>query len=355
MKKGIIAGIAAFITVFGLVSVAQAQVYTAPQQLSIAPYYGYSCPSLSYNLVRGSSDYRTQGQVSQLQQFLAGRGYYQPVTGYYGPQTAANVARFQSEQGVYPVTGGVGPLTRAAIQRVCGGAQQGTTFFLNVPFTLSQGQSAKMHQGQLDLTLSQINNPYAAYSAWYWYQQQPTSARITLGQSCAAGMYCAALWYPTQSFDLTVGQTVTWQGYAVTLNALSSTGATFTVTQGNVQNTSVTIASPTHGQTVMRGQQLPITWNAYNLPTNSSTVVDLYTVQGSKVGTIAIQSNVGAGTVTWNVPVGGTVCTMQYPNGLCGQHLSGQYFIKVSVVSGSGFDSNPTVYGSANSGTITIY
>jgi hypothetical protein len=27
----------------------------------------------------------------------------------------------------------------------------------------------------------------------------------------------------------------------------------------------------------------------------------------------------------------------------------------VSVVSGSGFDSNQTVYGSANSGTFTIY
>lgn len=94
------------------------------------PYPGYYpayqapaasfCPQLSYNLYRGLSDYYTQGQVTQLQQFLSTR-YYQPVTGYFGSMTAANVAQFQREQSVYPITGGVGPLTRAAIVRVCGG------------------------------------------------------------------------------------------------------------------------------------------------------------------------------------------------------------------------------------------
>ncbi len=356
MQKGISTAVFAILLGFSGASLAQAQYYTTPTQ-PMVPYYSSSCPTLSYNLVRGSSDYRTQGQVSQLQQFLAARGYYQAVTGYFGPVTASNVARFQAEQGIYPATGGVGPITRAAIARTCGGGQQGSTFYLNTPFTLYVGQTAKLYQGQLDFTLSQINtSPYTSPYGSQWSYPQPTSARITLGQSCPQGLYCATLWYPTQSFDLGVGQGVTWQGYTVILNSLSASTATFTVTYGGTtQTTTVSVASPLQGQTVARGTQLPILWTVNNAPTNSSVVAELYTVQGSKVGTIAIQSNVGAGSFSWNVPVGGTVCTLQYPNGLCGQNLSGQYFVKVSVVSGSGFDSNPTTYGSANSGTFTIY
>ena len=90
------------------------------------PVYPYPdpvqmCPQLSYNLYRGLSDYNTVGQVTQLQQFLSMQGYYQPVTGYFGVITYSNVVRFQQQYAVYPVTGGVGPLTRAAIARVCGG------------------------------------------------------------------------------------------------------------------------------------------------------------------------------------------------------------------------------------------
>ncbi len=103
-----------------------AQVYTYPSYPVSSPPIYNSCPQLSFNLYRGLSDYYpgragTQGQVTMLQQFLAARGYAQGVTGYFGNQTWANVARFQQEQAVYPITGGVGPLTRAAIQRVCGG------------------------------------------------------------------------------------------------------------------------------------------------------------------------------------------------------------------------------------------
>src|ERR1043166_2668041 len=96
-----------------------AQTYAAPAP-AIAPYPANHCPQLSYNLYIGLSDYYTQGQVSQLQQFLSARGYYQPITGYFGTLTRANVAQFQRQYGVDPVTGGVGPLTPAAIARACG-------------------------------------------------------------------------------------------------------------------------------------------------------------------------------------------------------------------------------------------
>ncbi len=465
MQYSIRIGVSAAVSLLGvtlfalaLVAPAQAQYYTPPSTV-VPPIAYQACPALYSSLYIGLSDSRTQGQVSELQRFLSTR-YRQLVTGYYGPMTYGNVVRFQQEQGVYPVTGGVGPLTRAAIQRVCGGGgvtppipggisitnvsgpnslivgQQGTwsittnapfgsylsasvqwgdeyptiypmqsapsgmvanqttfshsysqagtytikftvtdqygrttsatrtvivggsvqsssVFYLNTPFTIMVGQTMKQWQGQLDFTLDSVNSSPYSYPGGY---QSPVSARISLGQSCPPGLYCAMLWYPTQSFDLTVGQSITWQGYTVTLLSLSQNTATFRVTTGTTpQPSSVTVTSPTQGQSVAHGQTLPISWTVQNQSfPNSSVVVDLYTVSGSKIGTIAIQSGIGSGSYNWTVPTPNTICTQQYPNALCGQSLSGQYFIKVSIVSGSGFDSGATTYASGNSGTFTV-
>lgn len=421
---------------------------------AVYPYSG-ACPQLSYNLYRGLSDYHTQGQVSMLQQFLSARGYYQPVTGFYGSLTTGNVAQFQREQGLYPITGGVGPLTRAAIARLCGGypyptptpyapsitsvsgptqltvgqtgtwsvqvvdasqsltysvswgdelypnygaalvpsvvntgtlshtysragtytitftvtnahgqsakssmavvvtdstASTGSTFYLGTPFSLGINQMATQYQGQLQVTLNRINaSPYS----YPWGYGNPSSASVTLGQGCPPGTYCLAIWYPTQSVDLAVGQSTTFMGYTVTLTALTNTSATFTVTSGTSSSGNLSVTAPAAGQTVSHGGALPVSWQS-NIKVAGSVVVDLYTVAGVKVGTIAIQSYNGNGSYTWTVPTPHTVCTLQYPNGLCGMSLSGQYFIKVSIVSGSGFDANPTTFASGNSGTFTI-
>lgn len=89
------------------------------------------CPTLSEDMWYKSCDegldeelcLRTVSgdQVSQLQNFLT--DHYQPTTniiiGYFGRRTESFVRRFQAEHGL-PQTGRVGPLTRAAVQRVCG-------------------------------------------------------------------------------------------------------------------------------------------------------------------------------------------------------------------------------------------
>jgi len=324
--------------------------YSYPAYPSQSP----GCPAIYSNLYIGLSDYSTGGQVSQLQRFLAGRYGNQSVTGYFGFMTRANVARFQQEQGVYPITGGVGPLTRAAIARVCGGGgvtPGSSVFYLNTPFTVSQGTTLKQYQGQLDFTLNRVNtSPYTLYT--YPGYSPAVSATITLGQSCIPGTYC--FYYPTQQFELTVGQSVAWQSYTVTLLSLTQTTATFTVSQsGSHQQATVSVNSPAQGTVVSHGQTLNVAWSTTNVPQSGSTVVDLYTVSGSKVGTIAIQSGVSSGNYNWVVPTPNTICTLQYPNGLCGQNLSGQYFIKVSLVSGNGFDGG-AVFASGNSGTFTV-
>ncbi len=86
----------------------------------------FSCPTLSQNLWQGVKG----PSVASLQQFLlsAGTYTYPEITGYYGPATQQAVEKWQAQNGVVsfgtPNTTGygvVGPATRAAISRVCGG------------------------------------------------------------------------------------------------------------------------------------------------------------------------------------------------------------------------------------------
>jgi PKD repeat protein len=82
-----------------------------------------SCLSLNYNLYPDVTDAATGGEVSRLQQFLGVN-----PTGYFGPQTLLAVQTWQASHGVVssgsPDTTGygyVGPKTRAAMARGCGG------------------------------------------------------------------------------------------------------------------------------------------------------------------------------------------------------------------------------------------
>ena len=86
-----------------------------------------TCPNLSITMQRGSRDFTTNGQVTELQIFLAERydvAEESLVTGYFGKVTESYVIRFQNEHGL-PAFGIVGRLTRAKIQEVCGGPTQG--------------------------------------------------------------------------------------------------------------------------------------------------------------------------------------------------------------------------------------
>lgn len=86
------------------------------------PQPGVYCPHLTRDLKFRDRDATTGGQVTELQKFLADYYDLDPsdyVTGYFGRLTQLNVIRFQREQNL-PAFGYVGPLTRAAIARVCG-------------------------------------------------------------------------------------------------------------------------------------------------------------------------------------------------------------------------------------------
>jgi putative peptidoglycan binding protein len=117
MKTILVGSLSALAFLVPLVSLAQEN----------QPPTGGYCPQISQNLKRGDRDATTvpPGQVTELQKFLSDHYDLNPddyVTGYFGARTQANVMRFQQEQNIIPVSGFVGPLTRAAIARVCAGA-----------------------------------------------------------------------------------------------------------------------------------------------------------------------------------------------------------------------------------------
>src|SRR3989344_2848388 len=81
------------------------------------------CSVLYRNISQGTSG----DDVSSLQEFLREEGYFSAnATGYFGPITAAALARWQAAQGV-DSAGVVGPITRERIKVWCGLPGQGDT------------------------------------------------------------------------------------------------------------------------------------------------------------------------------------------------------------------------------------
>jgi hypothetical protein len=79
------------------------------------------CPKIERSIGRGNSQATTTGEVGQLQRFIANHFNLDPkdvVTGYFGSTTEGYLKKFQESQGIAPAPT-VGPLTRAAIARLC--------------------------------------------------------------------------------------------------------------------------------------------------------------------------------------------------------------------------------------------
>jgi len=76
-----------------------------------------SCAAFTMDHSNGSSG----SEVTRLQNFLIGKGYTiaAGATGYFGGQTQAALASFQSAMGIAPAAGYFGPITRAAVNGMC--------------------------------------------------------------------------------------------------------------------------------------------------------------------------------------------------------------------------------------------
>jgi len=78
---------------------------------------GGSCASFTMDLTMGASG----AEVTALQNFLIGEGHSiaAGATGYFGAQTQAALAAYQSANGISPAAGYFGPITRAKVNSEC--------------------------------------------------------------------------------------------------------------------------------------------------------------------------------------------------------------------------------------------
>lgn len=77
-----------------------------------------TCLEIKVSLTYRSNDVRTDGAVSELQDFLIANGYLDAqVSGFLGIKTVAAIKKFQADHGI-KATGAVGPITRAKIKAI---------------------------------------------------------------------------------------------------------------------------------------------------------------------------------------------------------------------------------------------
>ncbi len=108
---------------------------------SVAYGQTISCVDLNVTISLGSTDARTKGEVSKVQNFLYAQKYLMVTsTGYFGAMSQSAVRKFQGNNGI-PVTGTVGPLTRAKIKQISCTSASLPSSSANKTMQVSSGES----------------------------------------------------------------------------------------------------------------------------------------------------------------------------------------------------------------------
>ena len=117
--------VAALAAGFALVAMSFAVAPAAHAQTTTTTTTSMAAPMFTTDLTVGS----TGASVSALQTWLISKGYSIPAgaTGYFGTQTKAAVAAFQTANGISPAAGYFGPITRAKANAMGGSTTGGTT------------------------------------------------------------------------------------------------------------------------------------------------------------------------------------------------------------------------------------
>lgn len=350
------------IAVFGVLA---ALAFAVPAFAQYAPTYpyptptpSYACPQLTYNLYRGLNDYRTGGQVSQLQQFLSARGYSQLVTGYFGSMTYANVAQFQREQGVYPITGGVGPLTRAAIARVCGGVVYPPPVSGGISITNISGPNS-VAVGQSATWSITTNAPYGSYLSTSVRWGDENLYGYPYGMAAASPVSQQTSF--THSYSQAGTYTIT---FTVTDNAGRIATANTTVVVGGTQNSSITFsANPTSG-----APPLAVNFSAGGLTAGGSYYLNYGDGTNAQLSLISLPCYYGAvscpssaNTSHTYTQVGTYIAQLTYqpsfycpPGGMCPMMMPAPQIVGTVTVTVTGSTQNNTFTATPTSGVAPL-
>lgn len=267
-----------YATLFSLICLLISPAISSAQQGDVDDSGDPSCALISTNLRYLSTDAKTGGAVSILQDFLYSNGYLsvQP-TGFFGGMTRKSVIAFQNTHGISATPPGyVGALTRQKIKEVDCGGQTSNTAILPVststdPVVLTNNPSAYIR------VESVVGNETWAMDSGYnvlWsYGYLTGNVKVSLvngGKICSLGISNvqpgSLTVHPKTSIICTDGTVLTPGSYKVRISSvvLRSASADSTGSVTLVSNSSeiptISVLSPKAGDTYTAGQTVNIKW-----------------------------------------------------------------------------------------------
>ncbi|MEK7601675.1 MAG: peptidoglycan-binding protein [Patescibacteria group bacterium] len=284
---------------------------------SVRPNPSYICPAFRRALAYGANG----DDVVELQKFLSSQGLLSSdsATGFFGRMTEAAVQKLQAQNGIvssgdHATTGwgAIGPNTRAWIARWCNGnnpnfsasprsgsAPLTVTFrTTTTPATNDGTYTVEFGDGTTGAITYDSNAPAGVCAEGFGGPCNGYNSLVTSHTYTASGTYSAKLIYQPP-----MPQCPSGLNCAQAMPAPRTVGTmTITVTGPVDPNApSVTITSPSAGTRVAQGQQLTISWEARNVPSNARVGLWLTRPNGGSEG-IIVSGKTGSGTYTWTVP-----------------------------------------------------
>ena len=194
------------------------------------------CVALTTNMRIGSTDVYSRGEVTSLQQFLVGQGYFNSAylgSGRFGPITYRAVLNFQRAYGL-PTTGYVGPMTREVMRNVYCITPTPTVSLYDVqPGTATVGTTVTLTGSAL------TNNNTILMDGSVVARDVPVSSSVTL--PCTDSLTCRGI---RQTLLFTVPSAISPYcppGFACALYMRMVTPGTYTIAVQNENGTSNTV------------------------------------------------------------------------------------------------------------------
>jgi peptidoglycan hydrolase-like protein with peptidoglycan-binding domain len=294
---------------------------TPVQPGDVDPQGDNSCLDLTISLRYKDTDAKTDGQVSQLQDFLVAQGYITGnPTGYFGLVTLGGVKKFQSKYGFSP-TGFVGPLTKAKIKEIS--CNTATTYpnnpsdransNNNLPTGCTSTSGYSPVTGERCILKNQDDNNYninqklpyislvSGKAAGNFEIDAGSSAYISgnnLGNvSVSVGGKLATVTqtgdsfiYATMPGDLVPGQTYDLFVYRGLSGLMSNVVKVKVLSRVLSSNPSITVLSPNGGE-LIKGNNTRISWSGGVYPVQVGVVKENWPNDTTVVGWINTQAN----------------------------------------------------------------
>lgn len=311
------------------------------------PLASAACYNINFNAKFGTRDTSISNNVSVLQAFLREFRYLAPgPSGYFGPGTLAAVKSFQATNGISPVSGFVGQLTRAKIRTLsCAGGSYTDPIYnqpIGNPGTTQYGQNAlsthTLYDGKniiyrYKITAPDNTNTTISSQNFSYTQTGLNTSSVTLQQSFNDYFNTSAIntatisdsdlrgtGYMTKNLQfafaspviIPAGKTAYFQvvqqmssrnyGGSVSISH-PQLGTERLYADGANSSASIVVQYPNTGEVLTKGNPYTIRWNTTQIGTDKTLSIALVHSDGTVYNiTNVYGTNSGTGEYLWTIP-----------------------------------------------------